>query len=363
MDVVLRDLRALYLAERAGTAAELPPPTARYEDFVRWQSARIAGPEGRKEWKFWQEALSGDLPLLSLPTDRPRPPIQTYNGDAHTWTLSPALTHRLRALVERQKTTPFILQLAAFQVLLHRLTGQDEIILGTATAGRSRPEWEDLVGYCLNQLPLRVKIDPEASFAALLAQVQQTVHRALEHQDYPFSLLVEKLQPARDPGRPPIFQSMFIWNRMLGDAPSHASPVGNGPASGRCRRGDAFSLEPMFMEQCGAPFDLTLIIFESGQSLRPSLRYNTDLFDASTIARMAGHLNTLLEAVADDPDRRVSELPLLTDDERRTLLRFEESPPGRGSNARSLACSRTRSSRPPTPPRSSATAGRSPIAS
>ena len=145
MDIVLADLRALYLAERAGTVADLAPPRATYGDFVRWQAQKVAGPEGAKALEFWRGQLAGDLEPLCLPTARPRPRVQTYDGDAHTWPLPQELNERLRSLAVR-KTTLFGLLLAAYQVLLHRLAGQEEIVLGTATAGRSRTEWEDLVG-------------------------------------------------------------------------------------------------------------------------------------------------------------------------------------------------------------------------
>jgi amino acid adenylation domain-containing protein len=218
---------------------------------------------------------------------------------------------RIRALAGREKTTPFTVLLAAYFVFLRRYTGQDDLVLGTATAGRSRPEWESVVGYFLNQVPLRATIDPSAPFSEFLRQVRQTVLQALEHQDFPFSLLVERLQPARDPARPPIFQSMFIWDKP------HESGIAS--SSGR----DALDLEPVLMEQCGAPFDLTLILFESGPTHRASLRYNADLFDPATIERMAGHLNMLLRGLVDDEEAAIHDLPFLTLEERRIALNTE----------------------------------------
>ena len=185
----------MYLAERAGTVADLAPPRATYGDFVRWQAQKVAGPEGAKALEFWRGQLAGDLEPLCLPTARPRPRVQTYDGDAHTWPLPQELNERLRSLAARRKTTLFGLLLAAYQVLLHRLAGQEEIVLGTATAGRSRTEWEDLVGYFLNLLPLRSRFDPAVPFATFLGQVHQTVLQALDYQDCPFGVLVEKLQP------------------------------------------------------------------------------------------------------------------------------------------------------------------------
>lgn len=322
MDVLIHELRELYAAESAGTSTSLPPPTAHFADYVRWQTAQLAGPRGQKALAFWKERLAGELPVLNLPTDRPRPPVMTYRGAAHDWTFDPALVHRLRQLAREQGVTLFTVLLAAFQVLLHRCTGQDDLIVGTTTAGRDRPEWERVVGYFLNQLPLRADLSGAPPFSAFLRQVRQTVLEGLEYPDYPLSLLVEQLHLPRDSSRSPLFQTMFIWDkpRELG--------VGNDEPSG-----SSLALAPVLMEQRGAPFDLVLAVFEVGGSLTASLKYNTDLFDPETATRLAGCYTTLLRGIADDPDRCVALLPLLTPSERRTILETwnetsSESPPG-----------------------------------
>ncbi len=183
--------------------------------------------------------------------------------------------------------------LAVFQTLLHRYTGQEDFVIGTATADRTRPEWQESVGYFLNQVALRANVSGEHTLQMLLARTRDQVHQALEHQDFPFGLLVKRLQPRRDPSRSPIFQVMFIWDktRFMGH-PVGAPPKNSAPD---------LHFEPLLMEQRGAPFDLTFIIFETGDRLTASLRYNTDLFNAETIARMAGHFDVLLDALQRAP--------------------------------------------------------------
>ncbi len=308
LDVMLEELRALYAAEVRGTAHALPAPGASFADFVRWQSLLVAGSEGRRDWDYWSGKLSGDLPPLELVPDRRRPAVQTFRGLAHSWTPDPAVMRGFRDLAGAEKTTPFTALLAAFQVLLHRYTGQSDIILGTATAGRDRPEWERVVGYFLNQVALRVEVSGSEGFLGLLGRARVAVLEALEHASFPFGLLVERLQPGRDAGRSPVVQAVFIW-----DKPRVAA--GPGGASGP----GALPLETLLMEQCGAPFDLALVFVEDGPGLTAHLRYNADLFDGATIARMAGHLDVLWAAIVADPTRRVGDLPLLTEADRRRL--------------------------------------------
>jgi len=232
--------------------------------------------------------------------------VQTYRGGNHAWVLDPDLVERLRELARRERTTLFTVLLAGYQAALHRWTGQDDLIVGTTTAGRARPEWDNVVGYFLNQVPLRADLSQSPSFVQLLAQTRTRFLEAMGHEDFPFPLLVERLQPARDPSRSPLFQTMFIWDKPRDLAADE-------PAGG-------LDLRPILMEQRGAPFDLTWIIFEKGGRLEAILRYNADLFDAATVARMAGHLNTLLAAAVAEPDRPVAELSLLTDAECRQVL-------------------------------------------
>jgi amino acid adenylation domain-containing protein len=314
MDLLLGELQKIYAALSAGQAPDLPALPAQFADYVRWQMLAVHGPSGDKSWGYWQRLLAGELPVLNLPTDRPRPAVQTFNGTAHTWALQLPLVQRLRALAQAQQATPYAALLAVFQLLLQRLSGQDDILVGSAVADRRRPEAERLVGYLLNQVVFRADFTAEVSFRTLLERTRDQVLAALDHQDFPFGLLVKRLQPRRDGSRSPIFQVMFVWDKPH----TLNTPWGAGPAA--TSNGAALPLETMLMEQRGAPFDLTLIIFELGDGLTASFRYNSDLFDAATITRLAGYFDTLLESLVDAPDRLVGEAPLLPAAERQQLL-------------------------------------------
>lgn len=304
VEVLLNDLRAFYSAAKAGVSGTLPALEWQYADYVRWQAGLLASAEGERLWTYWKERLTGELPPLILPSDRPRPPVQTYRGNSYRLELDAELVGRLPVLAKTEGVTQYMLLLSAFQVLLHRYTGQDDLIVASPTAGRSRPELANVVGCLINPVALRADFSGDPTFRIYLAQVRQTVLGALAHQDFPFSLLVERLQPARDSRCLPLAQVAFVWDKLLLASPGD----------------DALDLEPMYMEQRGATYDLTLTIVEGSRSLKAAFQYNADLFDAPTIARMAGHFITLLESIADDPDRRVSMLPLLTRAEHHQLL-------------------------------------------
>jgi amino acid adenylation domain-containing protein len=326
MNLLVDELRVLYAAVAAGRMAVLPAPTARYADYVQWQRNWLGSPHGTVAWEFWKSTLA-DAPLsLDLPTDRPRPRVQTFSGSAVTFSIPPEDAVRLRELAAREKTTLFTVILSAFLVFLRRYSGQDDLVIGTATAGRGRPEWERVVGYFLNQVPLRVRVDSRLDFLELLKRVQRVLLAALDHQDFPFSVMVERLRPARDPSRPPIFQVMFIWDKSIEFSPQGTEAQNAFGAS---------APEPLVMEQCGAPFDLTLIIFENGNDLTASLRYNIDLFDKSTIERMALNLQALLALLRDYPARSLSEQPIVSVVERDEILRLSAGPNrGGGRNPR-----------------------------
>jgi len=316
--VLLDEFRALYAAERSGTVASLPVLSAQYTDFVDWQTAMLAGPEGERNWEYWQTQLSGELPVLNLPTDRPRPPVQTYDGATHDFALSEDLGRKIKALAKAHQTTPYTVLLSAFHVLLHRYTGQDDIWIGSPTAGRSRAEFAGIVGDFINMNVMRTDLSRNPTFAALLSQMRQTVLDALDHQDYPFLLLVEKLVKHHDPSRSPLYQVAFDLQRLhrFGELADLFVP---GRAAGRVDVGGLI-FEPYPMPQQEGQFDVTLQMAEVGDTLLGSFKYNVDLFDADTIARMQGHFRTLLEGIAADPDRRLSNLPLLTDAERYQLI-------------------------------------------
>ncbi|HYN21944.1 MAG TPA: amino acid adenylation domain-containing protein [Thermoanaerobaculia bacterium] len=316
--VLARELGALY------RGALLPAPELRYTDYVRWQREALAGPPGERLRGYWQRQLAGELPALDLPTDRPRPPVQTYGGSAVPFRLDPETARRLKSFAQDRHATLYMTLLAAFQALLHRWSGQTDVLVGSPSASRSRASLAGVVGYFVNPVVLRADLATDLTFAEFLAQVRQTVLSAFEHQDYPFPTLVERLQPERDPSRSPIFQAMFA----LQSAPTLSG------AGGREQDLTAFAvgeegaeievgglrLRHVPLPQRIAQFDLTLSMGEAGGSLAGSLDFNTDLFDRATADRMVGSFQTLLEAAVADPGRRVSELPLVAGAERNLLL-------------------------------------------
>ncbi len=316
--VLLHELDILYSAAHAGHAAHLPPPSLRYTDFARWQADMLAGAEGERHWSYWRRALSGELPTLDLPTDRPRPPAQTYHGASRGMLLGPDLTRRLKAFSQSRGVTLYTTLLAAFQTLLHRYTGQPDIIVGSPTAGRDRPELASLAGYFVNPVAIRANFTDDPTAADLLRQLREKVLAALDHQAFPFSLLVERLQPVRDPSRSPIFNVMFTVQRAPHLGGVDLTPFALRESWGRWTLG-GLTAEPIPLDRRSAQFDLTFTVGAVEDDLGISLEYNTDLFDDTTIARMLGHYQTMLESIIDDPSQRVSTLPLLTPAERRQL--------------------------------------------
>ena len=323
--VLTQELGALYAAELRQAPVSLPPLNLRYTDYVRWQEEILSGPAGDRLWSYWQRQLKDAPAVLNLPSDHPRPPVQTYRGAAHGFTLSPELTQRLKALAESQRSTLYMTLLAAFGVLLNRYSDQDDIVLGSPTAGRNRAELANVVGYFVNSIVLRTRFDGNPSFAELLAQVRQTVLEAFEHQDYPFVTLVERLQPIRDLSRSPLFQVMFAWQKAHVRDNEGLTAFALGEAGSRMNVGGLL-FESLVLEQRAAQFDLSLAMGEARDRLAATLEYNADLFDAATIERMARHLTTLLEAIVADPAQRIADLPLLGASEQQLLDDWNTTP-------------------------------------
>ncbi|MEA2604979.1 MAG: hypothetical protein QOF89_5971 [Acidobacteriota bacterium] len=318
LGLLLDDLALLYPALRAGERLELPPPGLLYTDYVRWQEEMLEGPEGERLWEHWRSRLGGELPVLDLHTDRPRPRVQTHTGAALQLHLSAHLSGRLKELGRERGATPFVTLLAAFEVLLHRYTGQEDFLVGSVTAARTRAGFARTLGYFVNPLVLRAGFGGDSRFTALLARTRTDALGAFEHQDFPFPLLVERLQPERDPGRSPLFQVMFVLQKAqladgqeltacaLGEPGAHADVGG-------------LRLEVVPLEQRIAQFDLTLTMGEVGEAFVASFDYNVQLFDAATVARWSRHFERLLAGIAADPAAPVSELPLITPEEERQL--------------------------------------------
>jgi amino acid adenylation domain-containing protein len=301
--VLYRELSALYEAFCRGSAPALPELPIQYADFAVWQRQWLQGEVLGKQLSYWKRHLS-DVPVLELATDRPRPAAQTFRGAKQFSTLPKGVCDELKALSRREGATLFMTLLAAFQTLLHRYTGQEDIVVGAAIAGRIRPEVEELVGLFINTLALRGDASGNPTFREFLARTRQTALDAYEHQELPFEKLVEELNPRRDLSRSPLFQVMFGFQN-LPQVPLTFTGL---------------RISPIEVERETAKFDLTLWVHEDARALTATLGYNTDLFEHETIKRMLGHFQTLLEGIVAHPERRISELPLLTEAERRRLL-------------------------------------------
>ncbi|GCE05927.1 non-ribosomal peptide synthetase [Dictyobacter aurantiacus] len=319
LDIFVDELFLLYAAEQAGTPAPLGAVGPQHNEYVQWQQDMLKSPEGEEHWRYWQQTLQGDLPVLNLPLDYARPPVQTYPGASHSFALPATLTGRLRALAGSEKVTLFTLMLTAFQALLYRYTSQEDIIVGTPALGRTRSEWERVVDYLANPILVRANLSDNPTFKELLGQTRQGVLQGLEHQDYPFPLLVERLQPKRDPSYSPLYQTLFIWDRPRTRSPQDLERLGQGTLARQVEQ-TGLTFEPFAYGQQGAPFDLTLTVFEVDGALSADFRYNTDLFEPTTIARMEQHFQTLLQGIVEQPDQPLLQLPLLTKAERQRML-------------------------------------------
>jgi amino acid adenylation domain-containing protein len=298
MGVFVRELTAIYGAYLAGRPSPLAELPLQYGDFAVWQGEWLQGEVLERQLSYWCEQLV-DLPPLQLPTDRPRPAVQSNRGAFRGFVLPGTLVSRLRELAHREGATLFMALLAAFEALLVRYSGQDDFGVGTYIANRNRAEIEGLIGFFVNTLVLRTDLGGDPTFRDLVRRVRETALAAYEHQDVPFEMLVEKLQPERDLSRNPLFQVVF-------QLPSTAGlPQQEPPADGRLTE-----------VQLGvAAFDMAVTLWEAGDAAVGQIEYSTDLFDNDTIARMLRHFEVLLEGIVDDPDRRISELPLLTNED------------------------------------------------
>ena len=305
LGVLMREASALYAAYEAGDRSPLPELEIQYADYSLWQRDWLQGAVLDRQMAYWREELRDVATVLDLPVDRPRGAQQSHRGAQHAVRLEAGLAKPLRLLGRRQGATLYMVLLAAFQALLSRYTGQPQVLVGSPIAGRTQREVEGLIGFFVNTLVLRGDLRGRPDFAELLRRVRETTLGAYAHQDVPFEKLVEELSPERDPSRSPLFQVMFI----LQNAPT-----------GDLRLGTA-RLQPLAVDTGTAKFELTLSLEEQADgSIGGYWEYATDLFDAATIERMAGHYVRLLEAALSDPQRSVAELDMLTPQERHRLL-------------------------------------------
>ncbi len=322
--VLMRDLFDLYRAETAGRAADLPEPELDYADFARWQRTMLAGERGESSLRYWENRLAGAPAALDLPLDRPRPTTQSFRGGAVHSAVSAETAAALDRLARETGATPYMVLLAAFQTLLTRYSGQDDIVVGSPAAGRSLPEFETLVGCLMNTILLRGDLSGDPSFRDLLGQTRQSVLAALKHADYPFELLVEKLHPQRDPSRSPLFQAMFALQKPPLTPESAPFVLGDAGAGATLEAG-GLTIEPLRLPRRTAQFDLTLVMVAHDDGYSAMLEYNADLFDQATIERMAANFGALLAGAAANPGARLWALPLAAASETALLARWNQT--------------------------------------
>ncbi|MEH2354881.1 amino acid adenylation domain-containing protein [Nostoc sp.] len=302
--ILIKELAALYETFSTEKLSLLPELPIQYRDFVNWQRKWLDTERIQSLLTYWKQKLSGELPVLNLPTDRPRSPVQTFKGAQAKLVLSQTLTKELKNLSRQQGVTLFMTLLTAFKTLLYRYTGQTDILVGSPTANRNRTEINSLIGFFINVLVVRTDLSGNLSFQDLLARVKSTALEAYVHQDLPFEKLVEELQPSRDLSYNPLFQVMFVLQNI---------PIPNLSLSDV-----SISYEEGYNGT--SKFDLTLFMEDSQQGLIATCEYNTDLFNADTITQMLGHFQTLLSSIVSDPKQCISELQLLTPPEIQQLL-------------------------------------------
>ena len=306
LGVLFRELWALYDAFLQGRPSPLAELPVQYADYAVWQREQWTGETEAKHLAYWKARLEGAPELLELPADHPRPPVPSHRGASVPVQVPPALLARLRELGRDENATLYMVVLAAFQVLLARYAGSDDVVVGTPVAGRTRPELQELLGFFVNTLVLRTELGGNPTFREAVRRVRETVLGAYEHQEMPFERLVAELRPERTLSHSALFQVMFQLQNADESAP----------------RPGARSARPVQVDTGVAKFDLTLALHAGAAGIGGSLEYSTDLFDRGTARRMAGHLERILEQAAGDPDRRLSALELMTRPERARVVKW-----------------------------------------
>lgn len=304
IDVFLRELSVLYVAYCHGQPSPLPELAIQYADFTIWQRQWLQTEIMENQLTYWKRQLAGAPALLDLPIDHTRPALQSFRGATISFLVPRARTEALKALSQQEGVTLFMTLLAAWQTLLFRYTRQEDLVVGTPFAGRTRRETEELIGFFVNTLVLRTDLSGNPRFRQLLQRVRRVALEAYDHQDVPFDQLVEVLRPTRDPRYNPLFQTLFSLQNISRE------PINMGEVT----------LKQVQVETSTAKFDLSLELVETAQGLEGSLEYSSDLFEADTASRIVGHLQMLLEGIVSHPDQFIGEIPVLTEGERQQLL-------------------------------------------
>jgi amino acid adenylation domain-containing protein len=305
--ILFEEFTRLYTEFTGGTPAGLPRPPLQYADYSAWQERLLAGAEGERLWAYWRDSLAAPREPLALPTDRTPPQIQSFRGASFGFELPQQLLESVKALARAQGTTPFVVLLASFHAFLHRLTGRADIIVGTPTFARSKAEFVSVVGDFVNPVALRARLDPDKSGRELIAQLREVVHGALDAQEFPLPLLVERLQPERTAGRTPLFDTFFILQRF--DQFRELEELLVGVESTQVIERGPLRLAAYPLHQQEGQFDLALQMAERAGVLHGVFKYSTDLFELDTIARWATDYLALVEAFVGQPDAALQSLP------------------------------------------------------
>ncbi|MBW4617799.1 MAG: amino acid adenylation domain-containing protein [Cyanosarcina radialis HA8281-LM2] len=310
--LLIQEVATIYAAFSSGKPSPLPELTIQYADFAVWQHQLLQDGKLESQLAYWQQQLDSDPPVLQLPTDRPRPAVQTFRGTTQSFSLSPELSRAIASLSRQAEVTLFMTLLAAFKTLLYRYTSQEDILVGSPIANRHRADTNELIGFFVNTLVLRTDLSGNPSFWELLKRVKECTLSAYAHQDLPFEYLVEKLQPDRDLSHNPLFQVSF----GLQNVPTDKLEL------------PGLAIDYLKLESQTANFDLSLDIYETESEIAGAFEYNTDLFEAATIDRMIEHFCNLLSAIVANPHQQIAQLSLLSSSERHQLLEkgnFRES--------------------------------------
>lgn len=304
MDIFFKELGSLYEAYSNGRPSSLPELAIQYPDFSSWQRGWLQGEVLQSQLSYWKEALRGAPMVLQLPLDKPRPSVQTFHGKREAFFLSREMERALKNLGQKEGATLFMTLLAAFNTLLFRYSGQDDILVGSPIANRNRSEIEGLIGFFVNTLVLRVQMAGEPSFRELLGRVREMALEAYAHQDLPFEKLVEELQPDRSPSYPPIFQVLFALQNATKEKVEIPS----------------LKVSRIPLESGTVQFDLILTVMETSEGLKGSFEYNSDLFESETIHQMASSFQNLLKAIIANPDQSIAKMQILSESEEQRLL-------------------------------------------
>jgi amino acid adenylation domain-containing protein len=318
LENIFQEFEQLYEIHR-GAKTPRAEKGASFLEFVRWQAALVESEEGQKQFQYWRTTLAGELPVLEIPGARPRLMEPTFRGASFPFQLDPGLARQLEAVAQQAHATVFMALAAIFQLLLHRVTGQRDLLLGTPASGRTRTAFVKTIGYCVNPIVLRSQYNAGTSFIGYLEEVRRGALEAFANQDFPFPLLVEKLHPARGSGISPIFQVMFVWQGIRSGWGKALAAMSMGVPGVRFQLAD-LELDSIALENTGSQFDITLMMSPTMQGFSGTFKYNSDLFDEATIKGLARQFSVLSEEVTNHPVRALAAFPLLGNAERTQLL-------------------------------------------